>query len=172
MIEGDGVVTTDPEPAGEGPRANADDGTLADRFETWTGRFVTAVELVAAAVFAILFAIGVVDLTLQIGSAMRDGTITDPLVVIGFIDTGLLLLIIVEVYQTVVAYAQESETREIVQLVAYTGIIAMVRKIIIFRTEVFDDKFDALLTAGSYALLLLVLGVLLYVERTTRQTGS
>jgi len=143
-----------------------------DRLVSISEVLLGGVEIVAAYVLVVLFAIGVFDLTLQIVQRTMDGAITDPLVVVGFIDTALLLFIIVEVYQTVVAYAQESETREIVQLVAYTGIIAMVRKIIIFRTEVFDDKFDALLTAGSYALLLLVLGVLLYVERTTRQTGS
>jgi hypothetical protein len=48
--------------------------------------------------------------------------------VIGFIDTGLLLLTIVEVYQTVVAYTRENDTRRIVRLVIYTGVIAMVRK--------------------------------------------
>ena len=140
-----------------------------DRLVSISELLLGGVEIVAAYVLVILFAVGVFDLSLQIVQRTLTGAITDPLVVVGFIDTALLLFIIVEVYQTVVAYAQESETREIVQLVAYTGIIAMVRKVIIFRSEVFDDKFDALLTAGSYALLLLVLGVLLYVERTTRQ---
>jgi uncharacterized membrane protein (DUF373 family) len=140
-----------------------------DRLVSISELLLGGVEIVAAYVLVVLFAVGVFDLSLQIVQRTLSGAITDPLVVVGFIDTALLLFIIVEVYQTVVAYAQESETREIVQLVAYTGIIAMVRKIIIFRTEVFDDKVDAVLTAGSYALLLLVLGILLYVERTTRQ---
>jgi uncharacterized membrane protein (DUF373 family) len=140
-----------------------------DRLVSISELLLGGVEIVAAYVLVILFAVGVFDLSLQIVQRTLSGAITDPLVVVGFIDTALLLFIIVEVYQTVVAYAQESETREIVQLVAYTGIIAMVRKVIIFRSEVFDDKGDALLTAGSYAVLLLVLGVLLYIERTTRQ---
>jgi len=140
-----------------------------DRLVSISERLLGGIEMVAAYVLVVLFAVGVFDLGLQIVQRTLSGAITDPLVVVGFIDTALLLFIIVEVYQTVVAYAQESETREIVQLVAYTGIIAMVRKIIIFRSEVYDDKADALLTAGSYGLLLLVLGVLLYIERTTRQ---
>jgi uncharacterized membrane protein (DUF373 family) len=62
--------------------------------------------MAAAAVFAILFAIGVVDLTCRIMQAFLTGRITEPLVVVGFVDIGLLLLIIVEVYQTVIAYVQ------------------------------------------------------------------
>lgn len=126
---------------------------------------VKAVELVAAAVFAILFAIGVADLGLQIIVSVRDGTITDPLTVVGFIDTGLLLLIIVEVYQTVIAYTREDDTRKIVRLVLYTGVIAMVRKTIIFRTGEFETTMDALMAASSYTLLILGLVALLLVER-------
>jgi uncharacterized membrane protein (DUF373 family) len=138
---------------------------LSDRITDVTETFIRYVEVAAAAVFAVLFAIGVVDLTLQIGGAVQSGTITDPRVVIGFIDTGLLLLIIVEVYQTVVAYTQESDTRRIVRLVIYTGVIAMVRKVIIFRTGEYPSVEDALLAAISYTIVILGLVGLLYAER-------
>jgi len=140
-------------------------GSLSDRYSRLVGRFVHGVELAAATVFALLFAVGVVDLTLQIGGAVRTGSITDPLVVIGFIDTGLLLLIIVEVYQTVLAYVEENDTRRIVQLVIYTGVIAMVRKAIIFRTGEYATPQDALFAASSYAVLILALVGLLFAER-------
>lgn len=140
-------------------------GSLAERYSFVMGRFVHGVELAAATVFAVLFAIGVVDLTLQIYGAARSGSITDPLVVIGFIDTGLLLLIIVEVYQTVLAYVEENETRRIVRLVIYTGVIAMVRKAIIFRTSEYATLEDALFAAASYAIIIFALVALLFVER-------
>mgnify|MGYP006275032011 FL=1 len=130
------------------------------------GRFVQIVELAAAGVFALLFGIGVVDLGLQIAKEIISGRITDPQVVIGFIDTGLLLLIIVEVYQTVVAYVRQSDTRKIVRLVIYTGVIAMVRKVIIFRTTEYPSVGDALLAAVAYTVIILGLIGLLYVERT------
>jgi len=136
-----------------------------ERVAEVTDGFVRIVELAAAAVFAVLFAIGVIDLTLQIVDATRTGSITDPLVVIGFIDTGLLLLIIIEVYQTVIAYTQESETRRIVRLVIYTGVIAMVRKAIIFRTGEYPDTEAALLAALAYTVIILGLAGLLFVER-------
>ncbi|MEF8779694.1 MAG: phosphate-starvation-inducible PsiE family protein [Haloferacaceae archaeon] len=140
-------------------------GSLGERYLLVVGRFVHGVELAAATVFAVLFAIGVVDLTLQILEAGRSGRITDPLVVIGFIDTGLLLLIIVEVYQTVLAYVQKNDTRRIVQLVIYTGVIAMVRKAIIFRTGAYDTVADALFAAGAYTIIIFALVALLFAER-------
>ncbi|MEF8975666.1 MAG: phosphate-starvation-inducible PsiE family protein [Halapricum sp.] len=130
-----------------------------------TEQFINYVELVAAAVFALLFAVGVGDLILQIGQAVLTGSITDPIVVIGFIDTGLLLLIIVEVYQTVIAYTTRSDTNEIVRLVVYTGVIAMVRKVIIFRTDEYATTGDALLAAVAYTIVIFGLSTLLLVDR-------
>ncbi|MEF8859302.1 MAG: phosphate-starvation-inducible PsiE family protein [Halolamina sp.] len=138
---------------------------MAERYSLIMGRFVHGIELAAATVFAVLFAIGVVDLMLQILGSARSGSITDPLVVISFIDTGLLLLIIVEVYQTVLAYVEENDTRQIVQLVIYTGVIAMVRKVIIFRTGEYATLEDALFAAGAYAIIMFALVALLFAER-------
>ncbi|MEF8800998.1 MAG: phosphate-starvation-inducible PsiE family protein [Halolamina sp.] len=150
-----------PSDSGEGGPSRS----LAERYSLIMGRFVHGIELAAATVFAVLFAIGVVDLMLQILGSARSGSITDPLVVISFIDTGLLLLIIVEVYQTVLAYVEENDTRQIVQLVIYTGVIAMVRKVIIFRTGEYATLEDALFAAGAYAIIMFALVALLFAER-------
>ncbi|SDG07167.1 Uncharacterized membrane protein, DUF373 family [Halorubrum xinjiangense] len=140
--------------------------THGDRVSDATNRFIHGVELAAAALFALLFGIGVVDLAIQIVESVPTGEITDPNTVIGFIETGLLLLIIVEVYETVVAYIEQSDTRRIVRLVIYTGVIAMVRKVIIFRTTEYPSTQDALFAAFSYTLVILGLVALLYVERS------
>ena len=140
--------------------------TVGGRVSDLTNRFVDGVELAAAALFALLFGIGVVDLALQIVRAVPTGEITNPIVVIGFIETGLLLLIIVEVYETVVAYIEQSNTRRIVRLVIYTGVIAMVRKVIIYRTSEYATTQDALFASVSYTVVILGLVALLYVERS------
>jgi uncharacterized membrane protein (DUF373 family) len=161
-------MSSDDQPTPENPPEAVGTGSSAavtERYSDLLGRFVQGTELAAATIFAILFAVGVIDLTLQILGAVRSGRITDPLVVIGFIDTGLLLLIIVEVYQTVLAYVEESNTRRIVRLVIYTGVIAMVRKAIIFRTGEYATLQDALLAAGAYALIIFALVALLFAER-------
>jgi uncharacterized membrane protein (DUF373 family) len=152
----------------------SDGGTLptVDDAATVMDSFVNLVELAAAALFALLFAIGVVDLALIIVEATLEGNITDPQVVIGFIDVGLLLLIIVEVYQTVVAYIRENDTRRIVRLVIYTGVIALVRKAIIYRTEEYATLQDALFVAVSYTILTLGLVALLYVDRRTSEGSN
>ncbi|AOW80256.1 hypothetical protein HTSR_1075 [Halodesulfurarchaeum formicicum] len=150
--------------AGEGS-GNPETGEMAGQISRHISQFVQAVELAAAGLFALLFGIGVVDLALQIAMTVPTGAITDPLVVIGFIETGLLLLIIVEVYQTVVAYVRQTDTRQIVRLVIYTGVIAMVRKVIIFRTSEYTTVQDALLAAMAYTVIILGLVSLLYVER-------
>jgi len=137
----------------------------ADRILARSESLIRYVEVVAALVLVLLFAIGVFDLGLQILGSVIRGTITDPLVVVGFIDTALLLFIIVEVYQTVIAYAQETATKRIVRLVIYTGVIAMVRKAIIFRTGEYSSEQAALLAAGSYTLIMFGLVGLLVVER-------
>lgn len=129
--------------------------------------FVNVIEVAAGALFALLFAIGVFDLGLQIWEATLSGSITDPNTVIGFIDVGLLLLIIVEIYQTVVAYIKENDTRRIVRLVIYTGVIAVVRKVIIFRTSEYGSANDALVVAIAYGVLAFGLVALLYVDRQT-----
>ena len=139
--------------------------SLLERYSRLADRFVHGVELAAASVFAVLFAIGVVDLSLQIALAIRSGAITDPNVVVGFIDTGLLLLIIIEVYQTVLAYVRESETRRIVRLIIYTGVIAMVRKAIIFRTSEYGTELEALYAAVAYSVIIFGLVALLFAER-------
>ncbi|NHN57860.1 MULTISPECIES: phosphate-starvation-inducible PsiE family protein [Halorussus] len=155
-------------------------GRVPDVEVSWSGvtetyvvaleRFIRGVELATATVFAALFAIGVVDLLLQIVQSAQTGEITDPLVVIRFIDTGLLLLIIVEVYQTVLAYVQESQTRSIVRLIIYTGVIAMVRKAIIFRTGEYGTTQDALFAAVAYTVIIFGLVALLLTERVYGET--
>ena len=145
----------------------AKDGSLDTRVLAASEELITYIEVIAALVLVVLFAIGVFDLGLQIFRSAATGDITDPLVVVGFIDTALLLFIIVEVYQTVVAYTQENETRRIVRLVIYTGVIAMVRKAIIFRTGEYANEEAALMAAGSYTLIIIGLAVLLIVERRT-----
>ena len=155
--------------SGEGSRLARKESARSERVASVINQFLHVVELAAAALFALLFAIGVADLTLQIAIATLRGEITDPLVVIGFIDVGLLLLIIVEVYQTVIAYTRESETRRIVQLVIYTGVIAMVRKAIIFRTGEYATTQEALFAAVAYTVIILGLVGLLVAERQYRE---
>ncbi|QAU11768.1 hypothetical protein EKH57_02805 [Halorubrum sp. BOL3-1] len=158
--------SSDDSPAPDAPDEPPSARRSGERVFDVTNRFIRGVELAAAALFALLFGVGVVDLAIQIVESVSTGAITDPNTVIGFIETGLLLLIIVEVYETVVAYIEQSNTRRIVRLVIYTGVIAMVRKVIIYRTSEYAAAEDALFAAVSYTIIILGLVALLYVERS------
>lgn len=136
-----------------------------DRLLAFSEKIIRYTEVIAALILGLLFAIGVFDLGLQIVESILQGSITNPLTVVGFIDTALLLFIIVEVYETVVAYTQESDTRRIVRLVIYTGVIAMVRKAIIFRTGEYSTEEGALFAAVAYTIIILGLAVLLIVDQ-------
>lgn len=127
------------------------------------------VEFVAALLLVTLFAIGVFDLILNIYTLAKTGAITDPEEVIGLIDTVLLLFIIVELYETVVAYANESGLIRIVTIVLYTALIAVARKFIIFRTGEYATVEEALLAAAAYGFIGISLAILLVVfQRTTK----
>ncbi|SDX77883.1 phosphate-starvation-inducible PsiE family protein [Halobellus clavatus] len=154
----------EPDPKAEMSTPRRLDSSI-DRIASYIEDFVNIVELAAAAIFALLFAIGVIDLALQIVQRVQTGEIANPRAVIGIIDTGLLLLIIVEVYQTVIAYTRRSETRRIVRLIIYTGIIAVIRKLIIFRTTDYASTQDALFAAVAYTLTLVSLSVILLIEQ-------
>lgn len=111
-------------------------------------------ELIAAFVLAALFALGVFDLGLSTVRLVTTGRYTEPDVIVHLIDAALLLFIIVEVFHTVVAYSQD---RKVTRIVIDTGLIAVTRKVIVFHPGDFETVTNALMTAVSYAVLLVVL---------------
>lgn len=120
----------------------------------------------AAYFLVLLFAIGVFDLLLSLWDLLTTGRFTNPVAVIELIDTVLLLLIIVEVHRTLIAYAREQPVTRIVINVA---IIAVARRVISFRIEEFESADTALAGAATFAILLLVL---LIAAVVVRQIGS
>lgn len=117
-------------------------------------------ELGAAYFLVALFAIGVFDLGLSLIELMTSGRFTNPNAVIDLIDTVLLLLIIVEVYQTAIAFSRDEP---VLRIVVTAALIAIARKVITFRPGEYQTPGDALMTAGSFALLITVLIGGLYV---------
>lgn len=128
--------------------------TVTDRFEVVVG----SLQSVLAALLVVLFALGVLDVVLLIVTPFLSGNITNEGEIIGLIvssiDTILYLLIVVELYHTVIAYVEE---RAVVRAVVHAGLIAVARKIITFEPGGFDSATDLILSAGAYALLLVVL---------------
>jgi uncharacterized membrane protein (DUF373 family) len=117
----------------------------------------------------VLFLIGVFDLVLSLWELISSGNFTDPVAVIGLLDTVLLLLILVEVHRTLIAYARNEP---VVQTVVGAAIIAIAREIISFRIRDFETPGDALTAAGGFGILLIGLVVAYFVVRYTETGGS
>jgi uncharacterized membrane protein (DUF373 family) len=83
--------------------------------------------------------------------------------------TVLLLLILVEVHRTLIAYARNEP---VVQTVVGAAIIAIAREIISFRIRDFETPGDALTAAGGFGILLIGLVVAYFVVRYTETGGS
>ncbi len=115
--------------------------------------------LVTAYFLLILFVIGIFDLLVGLYELVVTGRFIDPLAVVELLDTVLLLLIIVEVHRTLLAYARDEP---VIQIVLGAAMIAIAREIISFRVAEFESTTGALTAAGAFAVLLLSLIVAYY----------
>lgn len=119
--------------------------------------------VLATAYFAlVLFIIGVFDLLLGLWELVTTGRFTDPIAVVELLDMVLLLLIIVEVHRTLIAYARKEA---VVPIVISAAIIAITREIISLRIDEFNTTGDAVNAAGALALLLVGLVIAYFVIR-------
>lgn len=110
----------------------------------------------------VLFAIGFLDLILVLVELLASGEFTDPSQVIDIIDTVLVLLIIVEIHQTVVAFSRDEP---VVRIVISAALIAITRKVISFRPGEYANIDDAFVAAVAFSLLLAVLVAAYFVVR-------
>ena len=110
----------------------------------------------AAYFLLLLFLIGVFDLFLSLFRLLAAGDFTDPNEVVGLLDSVLLLLIIVEVHRTLVAYAKGEP---VLRIVVSASIIAVARRAISFRLEDYASGQETLLAALSIAVLVLALAL-------------
>jgi uncharacterized membrane protein (DUF373 family) len=110
----------------------------------------------AAYFLLLLFLIGVFDLFLSLYLLLVAGNFTDPNEVVGLLDSVLLLLIIVEVHRTLLAYAKGEP---VLRIVVSAAIIAIARRAISFRLEDYGTGQDTVLAAVAIAVLVLALTV-------------
>ena len=110
--------------------------------------------LLTAYFVLILFVIGIFDLLIGLYDLVVSGRFTDPIAVVELLDTVLLLLIIIEVHRTLLAYAREEP---VIRIVIGAAIIAIAREIIGFRAAEFETVFGALTAASAFGILLVSL---------------
>lgn len=108
----------------------------------------------AAYFLLLLFLIGVFDLFLSLYELLITGDFTDPNAVVDLLDSVLLLLIIVEVHRTLLAYARGEP---VLRIVVSAAIIAISRRAINFRLEDYGSGAETVLAALAIAVLILAL---------------
>ncbi len=109
-----------------------------------------------------LFLIGLYDLGLGLYLLIITGEYTDPVAVVNLIDTVLLLLIVLEVHRTLIAYANDNP---VLPIIVSAALIAVSRQVISFRVDDFEPVGDVLPAAVGLAVLLLSLVVVYIVVR-------
>ncbi|ERG96221.1 MAG: putative membrane protein [Haloquadratum walsbyi J07HQW2] len=139
-----------------------------DAWASRSERVMQWLELGAAYFLVVLFAIGVFDLGVSLYELINSGTFTDPNSLIDLIDTVLVLLIIVEVFETVVA---SSRREPVVRIVINAGLIAIARKVISYRPSEYESTQQAFIAAASFTLLLVALIGAFYAIRRIATLG-
>lgn len=117
----------------------------------------------------IVLVVGVVNLVATFAQAIINVELLGYKNAIGLISTTidivLYLFIVIELYRTIIAYvAAES----VVRAVVHAGLIAVVRQIIIFKPGELETTQDALITAGTFAILLVTLLAGFYLVHRNR----
>jgi len=154
--------TTDGEPT----------GTVDRSLEQLVGASETAMEvleLLTGVVLVFLFGIGLYDLVVDILESIRSGAAFEVANVVDFIDTVLLLLIIVEVFRTVVAFSRDVS---IVRIIIDASLVAVARKVIGFRPDRYASTDELFVNTLSIAVLLLAVIVAFYIIRKTTEPGE
>ncbi|MFC7116150.1 phosphate-starvation-inducible PsiE family protein [Natronoarchaeum sp. GCM10025703] len=116
--------------------------------------------LATAYILLVLFLVGIFDVLIGLYELFVSGRFTQPVAVVDLLDTVLLLLILVEVHRTLVAYVRNDP---VIRIVIGAAIIAIAREIISFRLADFPTANEALTAAISFTILLIVLVVAYYL---------
>ena len=116
--------------------------------------------LATAYILLVLFLVGVFDILIGLYELFVSGRFTEPIALVELLDTVLLLLIIVEVHRTLLAYVRDDP---VIRIVIGAAIIAVAREIISFRLDDFATTDDAFVAAAAFGLLLIVLVLAYYV---------
>ena len=144
----------------------------ASRVTTALGAVVEYAQSAIAVLLALLLVGGVVNLAFLLGRAvlsqellLLEDTFS---LIIDAIDLVLYLFIVVELYNTVIAYV---EARSVVRAVVHAGIIGVTRQIITFKPDDYANAQATMFAAFAYALLLFALFVGFYVVHQEPDEG-
>ncbi|KAF0208049.1 MAG: phosphate-starvation-inducible PsiE family protein [Actinomycetota bacterium] len=122
-----------------------------------------AVELIERAIAVLLIviaALGAIDLVVELYNAISEKGYLTPDSILRVLDSVLVVFIVIELFSIALAYM---ERRNVIATVMEAGLVAVVRKLVIFETA--GDAQYILMKAGALALLIVAVGFTWYLLR-------
>lgn len=133
------------------------------RLSTQFNRLIVYIEGLVVVLLTVLAALGVVDILIKMLEVTRaDGFMTAEGIT-RTIDTVLVVFVVIELIRTALAYMRHED---VVGTVLEAGLVAVVRKLVIF-----ESGADALPRALALAALILAVGITWYLLRRARLCG-
>ncbi|MBC7266406.1 MAG: phosphate-starvation-inducible PsiE family protein [Coriobacteriia bacterium] len=123
-------------------------------------RAVHFVEFVVAGLLVVIAALGAVDLIVELVGAVSEKGYLTPQTVLRVLDSVLVVFVVIELFSIALAYL---EKRNIIATVMEAGLVAVVRKLVVFETG--SDASYVLLKSVSLGILILAIGLTWFLLR-------
>ncbi len=121
---------------------------------------IDALERAIALLLVIIAALGVVDLVVEMYAAVSDKGYLTPDSILRVLDSVLIVFIVIELFNIALAYMKR---RNVVATVLEAGLVAVVRKLVIFEST--GDPEYVLMKAIALAVLIIAIGLTWYLLR-------
>jgi uncharacterized membrane protein (DUF373 family) len=123
-------------------------------------RVVAWLERIVVVLLLLMAALAIVEVGIELYAAATDPGFLPPEAVLSVLDAVLIVFIIIELLNTAFAYI---ERRNVIGTVLEAGLVAIVRKLIVFDTE--GAASQVFMKAGGLAVLIIAIGVTWYLLR-------
>ncbi len=128
-------------------------------------RVVQLLERVLIVLLLVMAALAIIEVGFELYAAATGPGFLPPAAVLGVLDAALVVFIIIELVNTAFAYI---ERKNVVGTVLEAGLVAVVRKLIIFDTDAAASY--VLMKGAGLAILILAIGVTWYLLRRSSAT--
>ncbi|MCE5203246.1 MAG: phosphate-starvation-inducible PsiE family protein [Coriobacteriales bacterium] len=117
-------------------------------------------ERVIASLLVVIAVLGAVDLVVELYAAVSGKGYLTPETILRVLDSVLVVFVVIELFNIAVAYMSR---RNVITTVMEAGLVAVVRKLVIFETT--GEPMYVLLKACALAVLIVAIGVTWYLLR-------
>lgn len=123
-------------------------------------KVVDVLERAIAVLLVIMAALGIVDLVVEMITAVTKTGFLTPEAILRVLDSVLIVFIVLELFSIALAYLLR---KNVIGTVMEAGLVAVVRKLVIFETS--GDAGGVLMKGAALALLIIAIGVTWFLLR-------